>query len=330
MVARRYGGPLEKKPMTKLRIGTRGSELALWQANHVAGELRVRGHEIEIEIIKTTGDKFAEAAFPQVGAFSGTTKGIFTKEIEEALSEGRVHLAVHSLKDLPTELPSGFSLAAILKREDARDALVSKSLNSLGELPAGARVGTSSLRREAQLRALRPDVEVRPLRGNVGTRLGKLERGEFDAIVLASAGLRRLGREADAMHLFDYDEMCPAAGQGALAIEVREGDAGTHEAVKFLNDSATRTATECERALLAALGGGCQVPIGAYAQVSGGKLRLIAKVGRRDGSEMLVERGEGDDPKKLGAMVAQKLIQRGAAEILREIYGTRVAIPQQP
>ena len=308
----------------KLRIGTRGSELALWQANHVAGELRARGHQVELEIIKTTGDKFAEAAFAQVG-----TKGMFTKEIEEALSAGRVDLAVHSLKDLPTELPSGFSLAAILKREDARDALVSKRYESLGELPKHGRVGTSSLRREAQLRALRPDIEVLPLRGNVGTRLEKLDRGEFEAIMLASAGLRRLGRETAVRQLFNYEEMCPAAGQGALAIEVRERDEQTREAVKFLDDSATRTATECERALLAALGGGCQVPIGAYAQVSG-ELHLIAKVGRRDGSEMLLENGEGDDPQKLGAAVAQRLIKRGAAEILREIYGTAAAVPQQP
>jgi hydroxymethylbilane synthase len=316
--------------MATLRIGTRGSELALWQANHVAGALRARGHQLAIEIIKTSGDKFAEAGFAEVGALSGTTKGIFTKEIEEALRDGRVDLAVHSLKDLPTELPAGFRLVAILKREDARDALVSKQYQSLGELPKGARVGTSSLRREAQLRALRRDLKVLPLRGNVGTRLEKLERNEFDAIVLASAGLRRLGREAAARQFFEYEGICPAAGQGALAIEVRADDEATREALKFMDDAGTRGATECERALLAALGGGCQVPIGAYAEASGSKLRLLAKVGRRDGSEMLMERGEGDDPKKLGVTVAQKLIQRGAAEILREIYGTRAAVPQQP
>ena len=316
--------------MATLRIGTRGSELALWQAKHVAVALRGRGHEVTLEVIKTTGDKFAEAALAQVGTLGDATKGIFTKEIEEALSAGHVDLAVHSLKDLPTELPPGFRLASILPREEARDALVARRFYSLTDLPHHARVGTSSLRREAQLRALRPDIEVLPLRGNVGTRLEKLERGEFDAIVLASAGLRRLGREAAARQLFDYEEMCPAAGQGALAIEVRENDEQTREAVKFLDDSGTRTATECERALLAALGGGCQVPIGAYAQVSGGKLHLIAKVGRRDGSEMLFDRGEGDGPKRLGAAVAQRLIKRGAAEILREIYGTPAAVPQQP
>lgn len=316
--------------MAKLRIGTRGSELALWQANYVAGALRGRGHEVTLEVIKTTGDKFGEATFAQAGAFSGATKGLFTKEIEEALSARRVDLAVHSLKDLPTELPPGFQLAAILPREDARDALVARHFNSLTGLPDAARVGTSSLRREAQLRAMRPDIEVLPLRGNVGTRLEKLERGEFDAIVLAAAGLQRLGREAAVQRIFSHEEMCPAAGQGALALEVREDDQSTREAVKFMNDEETRKATECERALLSGLGGGCQVPIGAHAEASAGKLRLIAKVGRRDGSEMLMERGEGEDPGRLGAAVAKRLKSRGAAEILREIYGTRIAVPQQP
>lgn len=316
--------------MATLRIGTRGSELALWQAKHVAVALRGRGHEVTLEVIKTTGDKFAEAALAEVGSFSGTTKGIFTKEIEEALGAGRVDLAVHSLKDLPTELPQGFALAAILPREDAKDALVAQRFNSLADLPHHARVGTSSLRREAQLRALRPDVEVLPLRGNVGTRLQKLERAEFDAIVLAASGLQRLNRAAAIRQIFKYEEMCPAAGQGALAIEVRDEDGSTREAVKFMDDTETRKATDCERALLARLGGGCQVPIGAFARAGAAQLELIAKVGRRDGSDMLVERGQGNDPQKLGAAVAQKLIKRGAAEILREIYGTRAAVPQQP
>ena len=311
--------------MARLRIGSRGSQLALWQANHVAEQLRTRGHESQIEVIKTTGDHLTEIAFAQVG-----TKGMFTKELEEALSEKLVDIAVHSLKDLPTELPPDFELAAVMKREDARDAFLSQRYAALQELPHAASVGTSSLRREAQLRALRPDLKIRPLRGNVDTRLGKLEAGEFEAIILAAAGLKRLGKEAVIRQIFECEQMCPAAGQGALAVEVRRGDHVVKQAVAFLDDPATGACTECERALLQTLGGGCQVPIGAHARRRGDQLFLLARVARPDGSGMLTERGEGSDPAAVGREVGERLLARGAGEILRAIYGAKAAAPQQP
>jgi hydroxymethylbilane synthase len=250
----------------KLRIGSRGSQLALWQANHIAGLLRVEGHEVEIEIIKTTGDRLQEVTFAQVGAITGS-KGIFTKEIEEALAEGRVDLAVHSLKDLPTELPEPFALAATPRRADPRDVFVSVKFGSLTELPEGARVGTSSARRRAQLRALRPDIEAIEFRGNVDTRLRKLADGQVDAILLAAAGLDRLEKTEWVRDRLDPKDFCPAAGQGALGIETRKDDAATRAAVVFLDDPGTRFAVTAERAALAALGGGCQVPIGVYCRV---------------------------------------------------------------
>jgi hydroxymethylbilane synthase len=311
--------------MAKLRIGSRGSQLALWQANHVAALLRERGHEISIEIIKTTGDKIAEVALSKVG-----TKGMFTKEIEEALAERRIDLAVHSLKDLPTELSAEFAVGAILPREDARDAFVSRNHKSLSSLPKNARVGTSSLRREAQLRAMRRDLQVLSLRGNVDTRLRKLESGEFDAIILAAAGLKRLGREEMVRERLSLDEMCPAAGQGALAIEVRMGDAALAEAISFMDDAASRATTTCERALLNGLGGGCQVPIGAHAEFSGDQLVLTAVVASPDGSRVLRERQMDREPVKLGDSVASQLLGKGAQEILDSIYGTPAPTPEQP
>ena len=311
--------------MAKLRTGSRGSQLALWQANHVADLLRSRGHDVAIEVIKTTGDKITEVALSKVG-----TKGMFTKEIEEALAEERIDLAVHSLKDLPTELSSQFALAAILPREDARDAFVSQKFSAIGSLPKNARVGTSSLRREAQLRAIRPDLEVLPLRGNVDTRLRKLENGEFDAIILAAAGLKRLGREESVRERLSVEMMCPAAGQGALAIEVRAGDTGTIEAISFMDDTAARATTSCERALLNGLGGGCQVPIGAHAEVHGSELILTAVVASPDGTQVLRERQTGRDPVRVGASVAKLLLGKGAQDILDEIYGASAPAPEQP
>jgi len=302
--------------MSRLRIGSRGSQLALWQANHVAAQLQARGHEVEIEIIKTTGDRATSLAFAQVG-----TKGMFTKEIEEALAEGRVDLAVHSLKDLPTELLDSFALAAITRRECPNDVLLSPRYASLAGLPAGARVGTGSLRRQAQLKALRADLRVEPLRGNVDTRIRKLEKGDYDAIVLAAAGLRRLGHAAMICETISTELMCPAAGQGALAIEVRAADKATRVSLEFLDDAHSRAATACERALLEALGGGCQVPIGAFAEFQEGCLRLQAVVARPDGSTVLRESQSGDHPHRLGVAVAEALLRRGADQILREVYG---------
>jgi len=311
--------------MAKLRIGSRGSQLALWQANHIAAELQGRGHQVEIEIIKTTGDKITDVALAKVG-----TKGMFTKEIEEALLEKRVDLAVHSLKDLPTELAVEFEIAAITRRENPRDAFLSRHFDSLDDLPPLARVGTSSLRRQAQLKALRPDLKIFPLRGNVDTRLRKLEDGEYDAIILASAGLNRLGRTEWVRAILPPEVMCPAAGQGALGIEVRAGDGRVSEHLAFLNDPDTRVATICERALLNQLGGGCQVPIGAYAEGTSGRLRLTGVVARPDGSLVLREIQDGADPVRLGESVGKTLLQRGGEEILREVYGIQAAAPQQP
>jgi hydroxymethylbilane synthase len=311
--------------MAKLRIGSRGSQLALWQANHVAALLREQGHTVEIEVIKTTGDKITSVALAKVG-----TKGMFTKEIEEALHDHRVDLAVHSLKDVPTELEHEFELAAIMKREDPRDAFISVNFSSLQELPQGAKVGTSSLRRQCQLKSVRPDLEVFPLRGNVDTRLRKLESGEYDAIILAAAGVLRLGLDTHVRSRISADVMCPAVGQGALAIEVRSGDQQTKTLLAFLNDADTYAAIDCERALLGSLGGGCQVPIGAYAEKRGGRLFLRAMVGRPDGSEILREQADGTDGVKLGRETAQTLLWRGADKILNDVYAQEVEVPKQP
>ena len=309
----------------RLRIGSRGSQLALWQANHIASLLRDLGHDVEIEIIHTTGDKITDVALAKVGA-----KGMFTKEIEDALADKRVDLAVHSLKDLPTELAAQFEIAAIPEREDPRDAFCSVKYAGIEALPQGARVGTSSLRREAQLRAVRPDLVVHPLRGNVDTRLRKLESGEYDAIILASAGLRRLGKTERIRQVLPIEMMCPAAGQGALGIESRAGDAAVREAMAFLDDAAAREETACERALLGSLGGGCQVPIGANAKYHDGKLHLEAIVASPDGKSLLRESLDGADAVALGNQAAQKLLARGGAAILDQVYGTQSAQPQQP
>jgi hydroxymethylbilane synthase len=308
-----------------LRIGSRGSQLALWQANHIKALLEARGHSIQIEIIKTTGDKITDVALAQVG-----TKGMFTKEIEEALAENRIDLAVHSLKDLPTNLSPGFDIAAIPAREDARDAFCSHKYRSIEELPKGARVGTSSLRRQAQLKALRSDLEVCSLRGNVDTRLRKLEAGDYDAVILAVAGLNRLGKNECVRQLLPASVMCPAAGQGALAIEIRKNDSHVRQHVVFLDDAETRATTTCERALLNKMGGGCQVPIGAFAEAINCKLHLEAIVARPDGAKLLRESASGDDPVQLGEAVGKALLSRGGDVILQGVYGYRVIAPQQP
>jgi len=311
--------------MARLRIGSRGSQLALWQAHHISALLREKGHEVELEIIKTTGDKITDVALAMVG-----TKGMFTKEIEEALAEGRVDLAVHSLKDLPTELSTGFEIAAITTRESTCDVFCSKKYASVDELPERAKVGTSSLRRQAQLKARRPDLDIHPLRGNVDTRLRKLEEGEYDAIILAAAGLNRLGKTQLVKQVIPPDVMCPAAGQGALGIEIRAGDAATRQHLAFLDDPAARATTTCERALLNRLGGGCQVPIGASATMQNGRLHLEAIVAHPDGSQVLRESRDGDDPVKLGDAVGETLLNRGGDLILEEVYGKGFALPGQP
>jgi hydroxymethylbilane synthase len=311
--------------MAKLRIGSRGSQLALWQANHVADQLRQRGHQVELEIIKTTGDKITEVALAQVG-----TKGMFTKEIEEALEERRVDLAVHSLKDLPTEIAPQFTLAAVMKRQDARDVFLSLDYERFQDLPQGAHVGTSSLRRQAQLKAVRPDLQVFPLRGNVDTRLRKLEEREYQAIILAAAGLNRLGRTERVREPIPIEIMCPAVGQGALGIECRSEDVETRQQLQCLDDAAARKTTAAERALLRTLGGGCQVPIGAHGELVEGSLRLSAIVARPDGSELLRDQQMGTEPEDLGERVGHNLLQKGAEAILRDVYCASAAAPQQP
>jgi hydroxymethylbilane synthase len=316
--------------MARLRIGSRGSQLALWQAHHISDLLRAQGHTVELEIIKTTGDKITDVALAKVG-----TKGMFTKEIEEALVENRVDLAVHSLKDLPTELADDFEIAAVTTRENPRDVFCSVKFLSIEALPQQANVGTSSLRRQAQLKALRPDLQIHPLRGNVDTRLRKLESGDYDAIILAAAGLNRLGKTQLVRQVIPAEVMTPAAGQGALGIEIRNGDSATRALLAFLDDAAARSTTTCERALLNKLGGGCQVPIGAFAEAvftgaMRGRIRLNGLVAHPDGTKVLRETREGDDPVRLGEEVGETLLRRGGDVILEEVYGEGFALPQQP
>jgi hydroxymethylbilane synthase len=306
-----------------LRMGSRGSQLALWQANHIAALLRGQGHTVEIEIIKTTGDRLQEVTFAQVGS-----KGMFTKEIEEALAAGRVDLAVHSLKDLPTELPEPFALAATPPRVDPRDVFVSVKYASLADLPQGARVGTSSQRRRAQLKALRPDIEAIEFRGNVDTRLRKLAEGQVDAILLAAAGLDRLEKTEWVRERLEPKDFCPAAGQGSLGIETRKGDAATLAAVAFLDDVATRFAVTLERAALAALGGGCQVPIGIHCRAKADEagtegnwdeiFAIVADPETGKAVRVYLTAARADsDPVALGRIVAEKLMESGAGALLQ-------------
>ncbi len=303
--------------ISHLRIGSRGSQLALWQANHIADRLRAQGREVSIEIIRTTGDAMQNLTFAQVG-----TKGMFTKEIEDALAERRIDLAVHSLKDLPTTLAEPFTLAAIPERVDPSDAFVSIEFGSFAALPSGSRIGTSSLRRQAQLRAQRRDVEYVEFRGNVDTRLRKLAEGQVEAVILAAAGLERLNRTEHIRECFPALILCPAAGQGALAVETRANDAETIQALNFLEDSATRFAVTAERATLAALGGGCQVPIGVYCRRAGRGFLIAGVVATPDGSSVLraeLEHQEGRSPEALGEKLAQRLLEQGAGQLLQAI-----------
>ena len=304
-----------------LRIGSRGSQLAIWQANHIAALLRAQGHIVEIEIIKTTGDRLQGVTFAQAAAEGGTTKSLFTKEIEEALAEGRVDLAVHSLKDLPTELPEGFELAATPHRVDPRDVFVSEKFESLAALPQGAKVGTSSQRRRAQLMALRPDLAPQEFRGNVDTRLRKLAEGQVDAILLAAAGLDRLERTDWIRQRLEPHQFCPAAGQGALGIETRLGDTRIIAALAFLDHPETRFAITAERACLADLGGGCQVPIGVHCRFPDlAHVEIFAVVAdpATGAATRIQERAlrEGTEPHALGLLAAERLLQAGAARLI--------------
>jgi hydroxymethylbilane synthase len=312
----------------KLIIGSRGSKLALWQAHWVRDQLASAGYEIEISIIKTTGDKLQAiapgdplpASMAQTVAEAGS-KGLFIKEIEEALLAREIDVAVHSLKDLPTVQPDGLTLAAVPQREDARDVFIARNGQTLESLPPGARVATSSLRRQTQLRALRADLVYVAVRGNLDTRLRKLERGDCEALVLAAAGVHRLGLGEHISSYFSFEQMCPAVGQGALGIETRTDDADAREAVARLNHAATHQAVIAERAVLRRLGGGCQVPIAAHAVVEGAGLQLQALVANLDGTNLIYARTQGlaSDAETLGAGVADDLLRQGAREILDTI-----------
>ena len=303
-----------------LRIGTRGSKLALVQSEWVKKEMQSRYPELRVELVKirTKGDKIIDAPLSKVGG-----KGLFVKEIEEALLKREVDLAVHSLKDVPAELHKGLQLSVYPKREDPRDALVSSLFRKVGDLPQGASVGTSSLRRSAQLLHMRPDLRIAPLRGNVDTRLRKLDSGELQAIVLAAAGLQRLGLSDRITALLSPDSVLPAIGQGVLGLEVRENDQKVQNLISFLNDLETELAARAERAFLKELEGGCQVPLAGYARVEKGRLVLDGMVAELDGSVILKRKlsGEKDKPEDLGLALARNLIAAGADRILEKIYG---------
>lgn len=307
---------MEKK---KIIIGTRGSKLALWQANWVKDELEKRYPDIEVALnkIKTTGDKILDVPLAKVGG-----KGLFVKEIEEALTGRGVHLAVHSMKDVPTAFPDGLHLRCITKREDARDAVFSRSGKRMLDLPKGAKIGTSSLRRQSQILHLRPDFEMLHLRGNLDTRLKKLEDGLYDAIILAGAGVKRLGWEARITELLPVDVSLPAIGQGALGIETRTDDTYVNDLVAFFDDPATSCCVRAERALLKRLDGGCQVPIAAYGELTGDTLKLTGLVASTDGKTIVKDAltGRKEDAETIGRTLAERLLKAGAYEILKDLY----------
>ncbi len=308
----------------KIRIGTRGSALATRQAEWVklALEKAEPGTEVELVFIKTRGDKIQDVPLARVGG-----KGLFVKEIEEALIAGRIDLAVHSMKDVPAELPSELTIGCIPEREDPRDVLVAcGDRHGLEEMPEGARMGTSSLRRQSQLLALRADFRVETLRGNLDTRLRKLEEGKFDGIILAAAGLHRMGWEAVISSYLSPETFLPAIGQGALGIEVRKDDEGMHELISRIHSEPTAVCVRAERSFLGRLEGGCQVPIGGYCRfVNGGRIELTGMVGRLDGSAVYKDAivGLPEEAEEIGRRLAERLLEMGARKILDEVYGNQ-------
>lgn len=302
----------------KLTIGTRQSLLALWQSNHIAALLREKYPECEVVLKKivTRGDRILDVPLAQIGG-----KGLFTKEIETELADGTIDLAVHSLKDMPTVLPEGLCLTAITERANVGDAFVSNKYASFEELPLGAVIGTSSLRRKAQLLAARPDLQIMDLRGNVDTRLRKLDEGLYDAIILAAAGLERLGHGDRITALIPPDVCLPAVGQGALAIEARTADDEVRSMLEFLNNLPTKQSTDAERAFLGLLEGGCQVPIGVHADVAGEQIKIEAIIAALDGSTVLRDTitGKAEDAVALGQQLGKKMLAAGGQEILAAI-----------
>jgi hydroxymethylbilane synthase len=305
-------------PSNQLTIGSRGSKLALFQANWSKSKLEAAHSDlrVDIKIIKTSGDVFLDAPLSQIGG-----KGLFTKEIEDALLDGVIDLAVHSLKDLPTVLPAGLSLAAVSSREDARDAFLSNEYRNLDALPKGAKVGTSSLRRQSQLLRLRRDLEVANLRGNLETRIRKLDERQYDAILLACAGLDRLGYQDRIVERLSVEQLCPAVGQGALAIEIREMDDETRNRLQSLHHAPTHSAVTAERAFLRRLGGGCQVPIAGHAWIEDSRLEMLGVVASTDGRQMFRDQASGSIERAdaLGAQLAERLLASGASEILKAL-----------
>jgi hydroxymethylbilane synthase len=311
--------------MKHLRIGTRGSMLAKWQAEFVRKQLfQQAGVETEIVIIKTSGDRMQQVSLSEIGG-----QGIFVKELEQALLEKTIDIAVHSVKDVPTEVRQGLAFPAICQRADVRDCIVSASNATLATLRQGARIGTGSLRRQAQLRHVRPDLDVRDLRGNVDTRLRKVESGEYDAIVLAKAGLDRLGASHRISEILSPEVCLPAVGQGAIGVECRADDTESNEVLDKLNHPETRAAIVAERTLLAALQGGCQVPLGAWARIDREELVLEACVCSADGQQYVRQRlaGRTEDPRELGEKMAAALIEAGAKTVLEEVTRQRSTSP---
>ena len=311
--------------MKTIKIGTRGSPLAVWQAGWVRSRILALNPQYEVELvkIKTMGDKITDVPLARVGG-----KGLFVKEIETALLEGRIDLAVHSMKDVPADIPQGLCIGAVPERENPADALISRNGNSFEDLPKSARLGSSSLRRGAQVLHARPDVTVHPLRGNLDTRIRKLETEGLDAIIVAAAGVKRLGLEARITEYLPETIMLPAIGQGALAIETREDDDSTRSLIVPLDHRETRLAVKCERAFLARLEGGCQVPIAARAKIVGDELELTGLVAEVDGSVLLRETitGPVDQPEKLGVELANRLLKKGGREILENILGRAIGL----
>jgi hydroxymethylbilane synthase len=309
--------------LKQLRIGTRASQLALWQANWVKSELEKRYPEMEVTLvkIKTLGDKILDVPLAQVGG-----KGLFVKEIEEAMLRGEIDIAVHSMKDVPTEFPEGLGLYCITEREDPRDAVISRNVK-FADLPQGARIGTSALRRQAQLLKVRPDLEMVIIRGNVQTRMDKLEKDNLDAVILAAAGLNRLGFADRIAEYLSTDLSLPAIGQGALGIECHLENEAVKDAISFFNHPDTSHAVRAERALLWRCEGGCQVPIAAFGEVSGAEMKLTGFIAAVDGSRSVKDSitGPATEPEKLGIALAEKLLNAGGHEILAEVYQREVS-----
>ncbi|WP_456392482.1 hydroxymethylbilane synthase [Persephonella sp.] len=303
----------------KIRIGTRKSKLALWQANYIASQLKKHYPDIQVELVKivTKGDKILDVPLAKVGG-----KGLFVKEIEEAMLRNEIDIAVHSLKDVPTYFPEGLGLVAITEREDPRDAFLSVKYSSIDEMPEGAVLGTSSLRRKAQIILKRGDLEIRDLRGNVDTRIRKLEEGQYDGIILAYAGLKRLGLEGKVRQVFEPDFMIPAVAQGFLGIEARLDDEETRKIVSVLNHRESEIRAKAERAFLKTLEGGCQVPLAAYSEIDGDKLKITGFVSDLEGKRVFRDSMEGlpEEAERIGTALAEKLLDMGARQVLDEIY----------